>query len=802
MFARKTLIAIAVVGLVASAATAQSTVHVDAKRTVAVDRARGVDTRVDYPGLASLGPWDDRNYALTAEDLAVLAPNEAELRDPIPVYFRVALRRETPSLPRTGPAQYPRSAFNAFRLTQGGYLVDGVVYTGVTWSGSRWAIENDTALMEGPLAEGTDSLSGEVRVTSPNGAAESAIKIHPTDANKVVAGTNGPGGGQVMHVSSDGGATWSVAGALPQGGTCCDPTVDWSSNGQYAYAATLGNCFFACNVWFYRSNDGGLTWNGLESTTPGDPRREIAGGADKEFLHVDKHPTSPFRDNLYLTWHESNVMKVARSTDFGNTWSVQSFSSLSGDLGIGSDIVTGPNGTVYYFWPAFNSRTIRLRRSTDGGASWGTITTVAATQDGYDFAIPSMESRRAFIYVGADADLTTGPYAGSIYAAWTDTTGPESGIPANNHARIQVAYSRDNGNTWTVTTPHETADQLTVDRFHPWLGVGNDGTVYVAYYDTRRDPARTSVDFFFSKSVDGAQTWSTPERLTAVLSPNIADGFEWGDYNGLDVVASQLLTIFTDNRDESGGSGQSVDVYSAGRQVGGAAICGDGVIQAGEACDTGQLGGRTCASFGCSGGGTLACKSDCSGFDTTSCAGCPTCNDNGICEVGEDCANCPADCASGSTPGASCGNGTCEAGNGEDCLSCPSDCAGNQGGKPASRFCCGDGDGSGPVSCSDSRCTSGGRACVSQPVVPGSFCCGDTVCESGESCANCGLDCRTHTVEICGNGADDDCANGADCSDPTCAPTPACQPTCAPPGASCSTNGQCCSNRCRGGTCR
>jgi hypothetical protein len=802
MSVRKTLFALLVCCVLASAAIAQSTVYVDAKRTVVVDRTRGVDTRVDYPGLASLGPWDDRNYALTAEDLALLAPNEAELRDPIPVFFRVALRRENPGLPRVGPAQYPRSAFNAFRLTHGGYLVDGVVYTGVTWSGSRWAIENDTALTEGPLAEGTDSLSGEIRVTSPNGAAESAIKIHPSNANKVIAGTNGPGGGQVMHVSSDGGSTWSVAGALPQGGTCCDPTVDWSSNGQYAYAATLGNCVFACNVWFYRSNDGGLTWNGLESTTPGDPRREIAGGADKEFLHVDKHPTSPFKDNLYLTWHESNVMKVARSTDFGNTWSVQSFSSLSGDLGIGSDIVTGPNGTVYYFWPAFNSRTIRLRRSTDGGASWGTITTVAATQDGYDFAIPSMESRRAFIYVGADADLTTGPYAGSIYAAWTDTTAPESGIPANNHARIQVAYSRDNGNTWTVTTPHETADQLTVDRFHPWLGVGNDGTVYVAYYDTRRDPSRTSVDFFFSKSVDGAQTWSAPERLTAVLSPNISDGFEWGDYNGLDVVASQLLTIFTDNRDESGGSSQSVDVYSAGRQVGGAAICGDGVIQAGEACDTGQLGGKTCATFGCTGGGTLACKGDCSGFDTTACTGCPTCNNNGICELGEDCGNCSADCASGSTPGASCGNGTCEAGNGEDCLSCPSDCAGNQGGKPANRFCCGDGDGSSPVSCSDSRCTSGGRACTSQPVVPGSFCCGDTVCEAGESCANCGLDCRTNTVEICGNGVDDDCANGAECSDPTCASTPACQPTCAPLGSSCSTNGQCCSNRCRGGTCK
>ena len=36
-----------------------------------------------------------------------------------------------------------------------------------------------------------------------------------------------------------------------------------------------------------------------------------------------------------------------------------------------------------------------------------------------------------------------------------------------------------------------------------------------------------------------------------------------------------------------------------------------------------------------------------------------------------------------------CGDGTC--GAGEDCLSCPGDCAGQTGGKPASRYCCGDG---------------------------------------------------------------------------------------------------------------
>jgi hypothetical protein len=175
-----------------------------------------------------------------------------------------------------------------------------------------------------------------------------------------------------------------------------------------------------------------------------------------------------------------------------------------------------------------------------------------------------MESREVFIYAATASDLGNGAFGGSVYVAWTDATATTTTTPENNHARIQVAYSRNGGDSWTVTTPHETADAATVDRYHPWIGVDAGGRVHVIYYDTRRDAGRNSVDLFLSSSSDGAQTWSTPQRLTTVLSPNVIDGFEWGDYNGLDVVGSRLLAIYTDNRAETG-SGDSVDVYTIGR---------------------------------------------------------------------------------------------------------------------------------------------------------------------------------------------------------------------------------------------
>jgi hypothetical protein len=46
--------------------------------------------------------------------------------------------------------------------------------------------------------------------------------------------------------------------------------------------------------------------------------------------------------------------------------------------------------------------------------------------------------------------------------------------------------------------------------------------------------------------------------------------------------------------------------------------CGNGTIEAPEQCDGADLGGATCISLGCPGGGTLLCTADCS-YNTTMC---------------------------------------------------------------------------------------------------------------------------------------------------------------------------------------
>ncbi len=116
------------------------------------------------------------------------------------------------------------------------------------------------------------------------------------------------------------------------------------------------------------------------------------------------------------------------------------------------------------------------------------------------------------------------------------------------------------------------------------------------------------------------------------------------------------------------------------------AVCGDGLIQGGEACDGVNLGARTCASLGFA-GGTLACTDQCE-LDTAGCQAAAVCGD-GTMGAGEDCdgadlgaqtclglgyyggalactPGCTLDLA-GCAAAGRCGDGTIQSSAGEDC---------------------------------------------------------------------------------------------------------------------------------------
>lgn len=94
-----------------------------------------------------------------------------------------------------------------------------------------------------------------------------------------------------------------------------------------------------------------------------------------------------------------------------------------------------------------------------------------------------------------------------------------------------------------------------------------------------------------------------------------------------------------------------------------------------------------CGDGSCVGEDQCSCASDCGTPPASEAGVCSDQTDND-CDGFADCADmdCETDPFCQQNP---CGNGTCDAG--EDCNSCAADCDGRQSGKPANRFCCGDG---------------------------------------------------------------------------------------------------------------
>jgi hypothetical protein len=290
----------------------------------------------------------------------------------------------------------------------------------------------------------------------------------------------------------------------------------------------------------------------------------------------------------------------------------------------------------------------------------------------------------------------------------------------------------------------------------------------------------TSNDGGIDCGTDCSETYAqgTQPTVTLTATPDTGSSFTvWGgDCSGS--TSSTIVTLSTDKNCTAGFDSS--------------ASCGNGVIDPGEVCDGTDIGDATCP-VEC-GSGLPTCNGTCDGLDYSSCFDCG-CDFDGACEAGENCDTCPTDCAAGTTSGAICGNGLCEAGNGENCLTCPADCRGNQKGRPSDRYCCGAGYSSPSCDDSSSLCNSAGYLCTTSTVAPGSYCCGDDSCDSGENCGNCGLDCDLG-METCDDGVDNDCDGAIDCADGACSSDPYACPSCKAKGEFCTQNSECCSNRC------
>lgn len=490
---------------------------------------------------------------LNNRDAPILSTGDQEDQTPLPVWFRAYFRDNHPNLPTQGRYQYPRVAREVFE-----------------WMVKHPNLETPASATPGAArlraAARTVSVAGNVNLTNFSEVnSESFIARDYVNPQFLTAASNNIGGSgrQKQFFSTDSGTTWSKTELplAPGRAFQSDPALAFASDGT-AWTATLGIDAGGASIQnqVYKSTNHGATWTFVATVSVGDNN-------DKELMWIDPQTGSAFKDNIYVTWDVTGGgMRFARSTDHGSTWS--SVSSLSSDGAIGAHLTTGPAGELYVAWPDTNSRQLKVRKSTDGGATFAAARVIATTNDSFEVVIPSMCRRKALIYLSLGVDRSSGPGRGTVYASWTDRDSAAAdpgcaGITSTANTNVYFSSSSDGGNTWSAPKIIH-ANPASTDQFNQWMDVDpDDGSLHVIFYNTKDDPGRRKTHLYYITSTDRGATWVDETQISTAQTDETVSGADpngnqYGDYNGLVAYRAVAFPSWTDRRPTNPGGKEQI----------------------------------------------------------------------------------------------------------------------------------------------------------------------------------------------------------------------------------------------------
>ena len=409
-----------------------------------------------------------------------------------------------------------------------------------------------------------------------------------------------------FSTSTNNGASWTN-GLLPG-------VTRWAGGGIYARATDAAVAYDAKHAtWMIsslvltetggvagagiltsRSTDGGLTWG----TPVAIPNTAGMVSPDKNWIVCDNTASSPFYGNCYTEWDDNgsgNRMEMSRSSDGGGTWSV----AATNNAGIiGGQPVVRPDGTVIVPTANANETAIGAFNSTNGGASWSAVTTIATIRH-HTVA----GSLREGPLPSAEIDG-----AGTVYIAWTDCRFEKS-CKAND---IVLTHSLNaTGTSWSAITriPLDHVNSG-IDHFIPGLAVnkataGATAQLGLTYYFYPKGSTAMSVGF--ASSSDAGSTWSAAQVITSGMKSTWAattsQGRMVGDYistsYGSDGLAHGIFGAA--NQPTSGATASCtttaldncnapIDTFTPGLASGQLSSAGDKVLFSGA-------GGSAAASF-------------------------------------------------------------------------------------------------------------------------------------------------------------------------------------------------------------
>ncbi len=336
--------------------------------------------------------------------------------------------------------------------------------------------------------------------------------------------------------SFDGGCTWTDGGVLPGFQQKFTLTSDitfafGAHNDVYAavlYEARPGMSGIAVST----STDGGKTFGQPVSVFESVENQVFN---DKPWITVDQ-TNGPRKSNIYVVWsydHNGNCgngnlcseeLGFSRSTDGGKTFSPvkqvegnalfctnpatgRPANSIRCDAVQGAIPVVEPDGTLAVATPYIDLMSgniptrLMITTSPNGGDTWTTPVAIAIISDIDGYFPPERYRNISLPAFACD------PQTGQLYITWSDK--------ATGDADILFSTSTDRGQTWSAPLRvNDDAQHSGANHFQPQMAVAPNGTVSIAFFDTRLDATHKMIDVYLAQSIDHGATFLKNERIT------------------------------------------------------------------------------------------------------------------------------------------------------------------------------------------------------------------------------------------------------------------------------------------------
>jgi hypothetical protein len=393
-----------------------------------------------------------------------------------------------------------------------------------------------------------------------------------------------------FHVSTDGGLKWSddalVGGSDPFTGSIpstfqSDPGVSFDSSGNSYLSSITGNLIFdGANGYINMDTEvdvvQGFANGTYASLLPTAIDVQPCNGTfttftcnmllDKPLIATDSNLSSPHYGTTYVYYTVFCTVAVA-CTDHNAT--IPAFSSAiveSHSRGPGEPfsvpaLVSGPlhntqfshmvidaAGTPHVFFDDFtNSPTVEMWQASLHGGTW-----IVAPAPVVAFVYNGLRNMNWALRDSGAVVPGCGIHKFTAYCAFSANqvnNGRMEVTPSVYLASVPVGSRAPAA----VVRVNDDAIQGQKHHFFAWATATPAGAVYVGWYDDRRDPFNTRVDYFVGKSTDGGKTFPLQQPVNDV-SFNPCIGFPgcgfFGDYTQLVSGADGVVrAAWSDTRD-------------------------------------------------------------------------------------------------------------------------------------------------------------------------------------------------------------------------------------------------------------